>query len=287
MLNRLLNRLHSVFNKDPRKVNVLSIAYSGGSCVVTVGKLTLTAVTTGGTVTVDLSTITVSQLVTALNGETDFTATLVNAAYGDYLARGIFENKAQDITLDPILYYPTSLLWAEMRTHEFALTEAADNVALAEKQMHLDKASGSWLDEWGKDWFDIERESGETDINYLARLVIEVGRVRLNNMSLAIMMEDLLGFDVDVNDIGYYAQKEFLSDFFHSTTDTLEDVLFDDNVNVAIVVSGLGIYFSQDISGLPTATKNIIKSIINRNKASGKVVKYYIPDGEAWQEIIL
>ncbi|MCK5607597.1 hypothetical protein KAR91_37280 [Candidatus Pacearchaeota archaeon] len=287
IFNRLLNRLHSVFNKDPQKVPVISVAYSAGSCLLTVEDTELRAVTSAGTTVIDLSDITIAELVTALDGLTNFTATLIDSDFSDYKARGLYGNEAQDIGVDSKLYYPTSLLWAEMRTHGFALKDVSEDVAIAQDQLYLDKASGIWLDFWGKDFFGILREPGDTDATYLARVVSEAGSLRLNNMALAKLMEALVGFNVEVLDLGHYAQDIFYADFLHSTTDTLEDIVFDDNTMVAIVVSGFGVYFSQDISGLTTDEKNIIKSVIARNKAAGKVAQYFIPDGGGWQEIIL
>lgn len=287
IFTKLLNRLHGIFNKDAKKIPVISVVYGGGSCLITVSNYTLVAVSTGGTVNIDLSTITLSDLVTALDAEVDYTVTLLNAEYGTKLARGLIENPNQDMALDANLQYPTSLLWAELNTYGYALKETLDDIVLAEKQLYLDKTSGVWLDEWGLDYFGIKRETGETDAIYLARVINETSSLRLNNMALAKLMEGLVGFYVDVLDIGHFAQNVFYSDALQSTTDTLEDVLFDDNVSAAIVVSGFGVYFSQDISGLTTDEKNIIKSVIARNKAAGKVAQYFIPDGGGWQEIIL
>ena len=76
IFTKLLNRLHGIFNKDAKKIPVISVVYGGGSCLITISDYTLVAVSTGGTVNIDLSTITLSDLVTALDAEVDYTVTL-------------------------------------------------------------------------------------------------------------------------------------------------------------------------------------------------------------------
>ena len=272
---RLINRLHGIFYKAPDNTRVISVEYSGGGCLLTSNSLTLTVKTSYGIEVINLDEMTVSELVISLNAIDSMNASLVDTQYGEFLAKGIFEDKDQDISLDPYLHYPTSLLWAELRSSGWVLDELAEDVSNAEKQLYLDKASGRWLDDFN-DYFDVERFEGESDADYLKRGVAEVTSLRLNNKAIEILLWETLGIEADVLDLGQYSRGIFYTNFVNSLTNDLDITIFNTVGGLGKVIqSAFGVYIYKSLDDLDSETRERIKRLINRNKASGKQVVYF------------
>lgn len=231
--SRLLSRLHSVFNKDAEAVDVISVTSTLEGHEMTASGLSLSInkvinegnepspVTSGsgstsgsgatagglagvagkiteGVASVDISQITLSQLVDAINALPDFSATLLRADMGSFLARGVLEEVECDVP--GVLRYPTSILWTEMQTYGWALDEQATLLGLAEDQLSMDTAAEDWLDHWARDWFGVERMEGEADEAYAQRAIYEVIRPRANNIALSSIIKDAFGVDARLID---------------------------------------------------------------------------------------
>lgn len=276
---RLIDRLHRVFNKDPKKVAVMSVSFSGGACYVTISDNILTMKSLYGQKYIELSEITLSELVVAINLLDGYSASLSNADYASFLARGLFEDAAMDIAVNPNLYYPTSLLWAEMRPYGWALSEQSDRVRAAEKQAYLDKSEGDWLEYWGKKFFGVERSGGETDPDYSRRIVSEATSLRLNNKAIEKALMNAIGIKVDIIDLGTYSRGIFYTNFLYSKTNVPDSVLFDDSRFHEIIDSAFGVYIHSDVNTLDNAAKGYIKSIIEKNRAAGKQAIYFTQAG--------
>lgn len=97
VFGRIIERLHRVFSKDPEKIPVIKIDYHGSKCSISVQDMRLTSKATDP-LDIDISMITLSELVTAINSVPGYVAALASPEYGNLLARGLFEDSDQVIT---------------------------------------------------------------------------------------------------------------------------------------------------------------------------------------------
>lgn len=227
---RLLRRLHSVFRKDADAEAVVRIHASrpyliscevsdndikfvpGGMVTCGSGRRVGDGITSGRigqVVAVSFgggqSDLTVEGLVSVLNGQGGLRAELLRPEFAPRLARGIMDRPSALIAADNILWYPTSLLWAELEAYAWALDDQAMRLAVAEEQAYPTQASGEWLDEWGHRYFGIPRERGESDDEYRIRFRNEILRPVANNRALELIVEDALGVGADIADAAAFA----------------------------------------------------------------------------------
>lgn len=194
MIRRLMDRLHRVFNRDPQAVPVVTI--SGVSSVEVKG---LRLLVDGEAI--DIATITLEQLVTALQ-VIPVTAALTDASHGTLLARGLLESYASGS--QATLSYPTSLLYNEMQVYAWMLQGQADRITDLERQLYLNTADGDWLDFWGMTYFGVGRYTGETDEVYATRIKNEILRATQNNVALAQIVQDATGVRCQLRDAALY-----------------------------------------------------------------------------------
>ena len=187
----LMGRLHRVFNKDPLNLPVINVLGTG---TIVVKDLIADV---NGTL-FDISAITLSDLVTAINGVAGCSASLIGQGTTDILARGIFEDS---VDIPGRLVYPQSVLWSEMQTLGWALDDyAITPVADAEKQLYLSSAEDVWLDFWGG-YFRIKRLLGEADNVYARRIIHDIISPNQNNLAMEILVEETMtGFDCQILD---------------------------------------------------------------------------------------
>ena len=224
--DRLMKRLHRVFNPDPKSVPAITIGCTSAFALYVSG-LTLVSKSSDGDFSIDLSTITVSELVDAINAIANYNSSLVGSSFGGYLARGLldYQEKAYsptalvtpggDYLLTPFgrliitttggdtevtINYPTSLLVAEMRTAGWILDEQADRIKDAERQLYMHTSEEDWADFWCRNMFGIPRKQGETDEDYVIRTIYEVIRPTQNNKALELIILDALGVDATIED---------------------------------------------------------------------------------------
>lgn len=223
-LSRLLRRLHSVFDKEPGRLAVIRATGAGvlvwieggylyanvASVVpVTAGLPTSGSGRTSGGKMIrpaqpealwDLATMTVQQVVDALNALLGVTATLLQPEMAGQLAWVLLDRPEESLDDEPNFYYPTSLLWLELATYGRMLDEQAERLGILEDQFYPDTASGSWLDYWGRDFFGVPRDQGESDTAYARRMVNEILRPVPNNVALEKAIEDALGLECTISD---------------------------------------------------------------------------------------
>lgn len=226
--DRILKRLHRVFNKNADSVAVLSIQRDG-NWTLRIADLTLTAEPEGGDpVTVDLSTGTLQGLANTLTAA-GFVAEVLLPEFAPMLARGVMEtaaigpqenDTAADLAgeaftaldgsplllLQPLqtqqtirLNYPRSALWAEFRTFGWELDDQSRRQRTATDQVYFDRSRGEWLNDWGTR-FGIERFKGETDEAYVQRIAGEIVRPTQNNVALEIILEEAIGVAATILD---------------------------------------------------------------------------------------
>jgi len=208
MRQRLMDRLHRIFNKEPNNLPVIALSYSGSFCIITTTADSIYVKATEGSVLsyIDQGT-TLSDLVTKLNTLSIFTASLVSSEYADWLAIGLFEDTIE-VGSEPIqLQYPQSHLWQENKTAGISLEEQSARISAAADQMYFHSSDSNWLDAWAKDYFGIERYSGETDTDYRTRAIKEIMRPTQNNVALENIVFDTLGISANILDAIPYASE--------------------------------------------------------------------------------
>jgi hypothetical protein len=280
MIQRLLNRLHRVFNKNPEAVTVIRIqtnpltSEDTGLPLVNedTGELiTSDDFTAEGTIVIsktdlviegngmarlniDLTGMTIAQVVEAINNANlGYYATLMRPEMSGYLAQGLLEGEQ---SIADGIRYPTSLLYKEFQVYAWAAQEQVEQRQSAEKQLYPYTAEGSWQDYWFS-FFNVYRLNGETDLAYMTRAIAEIVSPSTNNKALMKTISSAVGYYVDVRDLGV---ASFLP---------------------APLPSTIGIYlYNGDINDLTAAEKQAIIGIVKKYKASGKAVKYFAPTGQ-------
>lgn len=189
LLGNILSRLHGVFNKDPKRHPVLIITATDQNAQVSVTNLRLFG--TGG-MALDLSEITLQDLVTAISATPGYSAALISSNYGAFLARGILDDGSHGVLEDPNLYFPMSQLWAEMQTYAWILEEQTQRLRQISKQLYFHSSDTDWLDYWANGYFGCVRNIEEQDEGYLRRAVQEIVAPNQNNIALENMVEKAL-----------------------------------------------------------------------------------------------
>ena len=186
MIAKLINRLHRVFDKEPRPIPVLTVSTP---CIITMSNAVATVLVSGSTHTIATDGMTLSQFVTAL-GTKGVTATLTSGAYQILIARGVLDTHRQDTTVDNHVYYSSNLFWQEMQVYGWMLQEQSDRLLRAEQQLYLHSAENEWLDYWLKDYFGILRDTSESDAQYKDRAIAEIIRIKQNNKAMEIALKN-------------------------------------------------------------------------------------------------
>lgn len=202
---RMMNRLHRVFNKEADATPVLDIQYTGSSCTITVNQYGIYVKATEGTAVYWFTdTTTLTDLVDQLNTYSIFVASLVSSEYSSLLAKGLFDDS---IELPAQLQYPKSLLWQEMQTSSFALTDQTERISNATNQLYFHSSDSDWLDLWADYYFSVERYLGETDSDYLSRAIKELMQPTQNNTALEMIVQSAFGMPVKIVDAMPYASE--------------------------------------------------------------------------------
>lgn len=197
----ILKRLHRVFNKEPEAVPAVILTCTTPFSLSVQG-LTLKAESDAGNFAVDLSEITLAQLVATVDALGGYTASLADAALGALLARGLLDVVGEYASApeDATLGYPQSLLFAELRTVGWMLDEQAGRIKDAERQMYPHMSEGEWADYWCREMFGIPRDAGEEDAGYVVRTIHELIRPNQNNKALELIILEALGVETTILD---------------------------------------------------------------------------------------
>jgi hypothetical protein len=196
MIQRLINRLQGIFNKDPLSVPVITINKSGGASV-TISQLVISMVSNSGTVNLPLAG-TIQDLSAAINATPGYTAS-VSTGMGGILSRGLIEG-TQSTTAEPTFKVPTSLLWNEMQAASWAADYPTGRVSSAISQLDMSTADGSWLDIWNAKYFATARFNAESDAAYLARTIAVILSPTQNNLALENIVSATHGVIVTITD---------------------------------------------------------------------------------------
>jgi hypothetical protein len=84
----------------------------------------------------------------------------------------------------------------------FELEEARDSMFSTLNAMAIFGADGKYLDLWG-DYIDVKRTESENDNDYAHRIMFQLKQNRVNNKSIEILVKEILGYEVEVEDLGW------------------------------------------------------------------------------------
>ena len=192
----LLLNMPQYLDLDAHAANALTLTYNGTSATVTIQTKTLTtsvAGGTGGALSVNLGSYTISSLVTYLNSQTGYTASLTSGANGSSSAISLIEVIAAPIIPTMTLQQFTAPNWLFWMPLLWQLQQAQIDLASGLNEMYLAVGDGGFLDFWGNVYGGITRDSGETDNAYAERIAQEVVRPRLTGLALEQAVYALLG----------------------------------------------------------------------------------------------
>lgn len=194
MINRLLNRLHRVFNKDPQQYAVMSVVSSaGGTLDVDAQKLVVAH--QYGSNTIYLGSKTIGQIAIELNALQYITASVLDPVLTAYLAKSLLPAISQDMASGAKLYASGSIFYNEMQVYAGQLQEQADNLADAEKQLYFHSATDTWLDYWGKEYLGVVRdnEGFVNDNTYRRQIIATILNPTQNNKVMERALKIALG----------------------------------------------------------------------------------------------
>jgi hypothetical protein len=270
VIDRLLQRLHNVFNRNADAAKVLSVSSVAPNFAISLKGFALTMAADGvDTVVINISTITVGGLVEIINS-TSFVATLSSPDHNNLLARGLLFDGEW-------FSYPSTLLYQELQTYTWTLEESIAQRQAAEKQLYAHTAEGSWLDYW-LSYFSLRRFQSENDSAFFTRGVAELFSPKVNNKALMKIISKAVTYYVDVKDMGSPTIKRgFRCNDTRSRLNAAGQKLT--NITGVENFHGIiGVYlYNGSINNLLPNEKAAIVGIMNKYKASGKSVKYFAP----------
>lgn len=208
IFQKMLDRLHRVFGKEARPTPVINIAYGGTDCtIITTDEGIFVNATEGTSQYWFTSTTTLADVVAQLNTYGILTATLQSTQYAGLLAKGILPDAVSAVDGNIELAYPTSRLWAELKTLAFELETQAERIQSAKAQMYFHTTDTDWLDIWAKQYFGIERYNGESDETYRTRAIKELLLPTQNNKALENIVFEAFGVNASIRDAVPYASE--------------------------------------------------------------------------------
>jgi hypothetical protein len=209
---KLIGYLHRVFDRDPRRLLALRLAYDGQlSWQVADGVLTTTVAGGSGTdLTVDLSAYTLAGLAGYLAARPGYSVPYLDVDLGARGALALLDGSgSQEESNGDHLYVHDSLLWALMDAFAVELAAAQAAILAMLDQMAVTTADGEWLDEWGG-YFGVPRLAGEGDPVYGPRIIEEVLAKHANNRALEALVERATGYTVEVRDLSWRTRDNLI-----------------------------------------------------------------------------
>lgn len=207
LTQKLLALLHRVFDTDPEQFLALRIQYGGGmTWNISEGVLTTSVVGgIGQGFTVDLTTMTLSQLVNHVSTQPGYSVAYADGSGNLALSARVLMDGTGNIAQSngDHLYAYTSLVWVYMDAVGVELKSAKAQIPEAIAQMSVQTASADWLDELGS-YYGVPRLQGEGDQAYGARIIAETVRPRCNNVAIERAISYYTGQATKVTDVTIY-----------------------------------------------------------------------------------
>ena len=224
LTDKLLGYLNRVFSKDPESFLAIRLRYAGVmSWSISDGMLTTTVIGgIGSNLSIALPGMTISSLVTYLALQPGYSlAYSVGIQYSGLSAMSLIDggNSQDAINGDHLTAY-TSLLWSYIEANAIELTTARTAISEMLKQMSLQTASDTYLDDLGN-YYGIPRLLGEADSVYANRIIVVILRPKGNNVAIEMAISYMTGgYQASVIDApiagvypSYYGQFDVVSQF--------------------------------------------------------------------------
>lgn len=207
----LLLNMPPYLDKDAHAVPAFTLTYNGTSATVTIQTKTLTTSIDGGTgvaLSVNLANYTIATLVTFLNAQTGYTASLTVGESGTASAISLIEVIAQPLSAEPVTLSqftnPNWLIWMPIL---WQLQLAQINLQNALNELYVMTGDSGFLDFWGRVYGNVARDLNETDNAYAVRIMTEATRPRLTALALeeAVLNETgvIAGTASRLSDVGF------------------------------------------------------------------------------------
>lgn len=201
MLQQLLGNLHHRFDKDPALALALRIRHpSGFAWRINNRVLTATTEAGGAIATITLTGRAIDEVATLLEQAgctVEYMAQELRHRSADILMDGT--GRQTQSNGDHMTGY-TSLLWAILDSAAIEL-EAAEQMGVitALRQAYMHTAGGEWLEGWAG-FFAVPRPDGMGDVAYLARIIKETLRPRVNGIAIEDTIKDYTGESIDLDE---------------------------------------------------------------------------------------
>jgi len=228
VINRLMDRLHRVFNKEPQKYAVLAVTSTVGG-TIDIDRYDITISHKYGTFVIPIGSKTLNQVLIEIDALQYITATLKQPTYSYMLAKGVLPATSQDMAVDGNLYMSESIFYNEMQVYAGKMEEQADQLTDAEKQLYFHSATDTWLDYWARDYFGNPRKTGETDSQYMPRVIAEIIRLTQNNKAMEVLLASAIPeLNIEITDLPAktWGERDYQGDFLaYSEIDTSGEIV--------------------------------------------------------------
>jgi len=172
------------------------------------------------------------------------------------------------------LHVENNPLSAFLKGIALELETARDSMFTTLNAMAIFGADGKYLDLWG-DYIDVERTEGEDDKDYAHRIMFQLKQNRVNNISIEILVKEILGYEVEVIDLGFYYPENLL--YMNDGTTFINDMDYA-IWNTSTTISRQGAFHVKLIdplySSLTSTEKTALSAFIDSVKQIGTKAFY-------------
>lgn len=194
LIQKLLLRLHRVFDKDPYQQLALRLQYDGGMTWTISNGILETTVTggSGSDLSIQLYNFTIANLATFLATLPGYSVPYQDtSSYAQVSALALIDSGNDiDTSNGDHIYGYTNLLWAYLDAIGSELGTAKAQISNMLAQMVVPTSEDEWLDEHGS-YYLVPRNSGESDAIYSPRIIAQVLQPRGNNVAIASAIQSL------------------------------------------------------------------------------------------------
>lgn len=200
LTQKLVNWLYRAINRSPKPALAFRINHGGvgATLVWEIKDNVLTTMITGGSGsnhTYDLTAHTIGSLTTLIESQPGYTCPFVtdDPAIYDLAASALLDGTGnQDESNGDHLYVYTSAVWAYLEPLAVELDLARKQLDQQVLQMSVRTAADKWLDELGM-YYAVDREGGESDATYSARIIASLGKPAGNNVAMEMAINTVSG----------------------------------------------------------------------------------------------
>lgn len=203
LADKLLQYLHSAFDKDPGARVALRVRYDGAMTWRIAGR-TLSTLTTGGSgsdLSIPLADLTIAELANIVSQQPGYSVVFVDSDLSRRGATSLLDGESdQAASNGDALYAPESTAYHILDALSVELEAAKAAIQSMLEQLSIRTAGADWLDEIGG-YYGVPREAGESDEIYARRIVADTLRPKGNNVAIEEAIAALLGgYEASVTD---------------------------------------------------------------------------------------